>query len=146
MMRTPSGWSQNILRTAMSAIIYTIVQPSTLNSFSPLATQWLANRGYAVLQVNFRGSIGFGKAFLNAGDHQLGLAMEDDLIDGVKWAISQGIADPKRIAVMGVSGGGYATLRGVSRYPDLFVCGVDLVGPSDLKLLFATIDRKSTRL
>jgi dipeptidyl aminopeptidase/acylaminoacyl peptidase len=106
--------------------------------FDPF-TQWLANRGYAVLQVNFRGSIGFGKAFLNAGDHQLGLAMEDDLIDGVKWAISQGIADPKRIAVMGVSGGGYATLRGVSRYPDLFVCGVDLVGPSDLKLLFATM-------
>lgn len=106
--------------------------------FDPF-TQWLANRGYAVLQVNFRGSTGFGKTFLNAGNHQFGLGMEDDLIDGVKWAISQGIADPKRIAIMGASAGGYATLRGVSRNSVLFVCGVDLVGPSDLKVLFASM-------
>jgi dipeptidyl aminopeptidase/acylaminoacyl peptidase len=106
--------------------------------FDPFA-QWLANRGYAVLQVNFRGSTGFGKAFLNEGNHQFGLGMEDDMIDGVKWTINQGIADPKRIAIMGGSAGGYATLRGVSRYPDLFRCGVDLVGPSDLKILFTSM-------
>lgn len=106
--------------------------------FDPF-TQWLANRGYAVLQVNFRGSTSFGKAFLNAGNHQFGLGMEDDMIDGVKWAIGQGIADPKRIAIMGASAGGYATLRGVSRYPDLFRCGVDLVGPSDVKILFSSM-------
>jgi dipeptidyl aminopeptidase/acylaminoacyl peptidase len=101
--------------------------------------QWLANRGYAVLQVNFRGSTGFGKAFLNAGNHQFGLGMEEDMIDAVKWAITEGIADPKRVAVMGASAGGYATLRGVSRYPDLFRCGVDLVGPSDLRILFTSM-------
>jgi dipeptidyl aminopeptidase/acylaminoacyl peptidase len=106
--------------------------------FDPF-TQWLANRGYAVLQVNFRGSTGFGKTFLNAGNHQFGLGMEDDMIDGVKWAIAEGIADPKRVAIMGASAGGYATLRGVSRYPDLFRCGVDLVGPSDLKILFTSM-------
>jgi dipeptidyl aminopeptidase/acylaminoacyl peptidase len=101
--------------------------------------QWLANRGYAVLQVNFRGSTGFGKAFLNAGNHEFGLGMEDDIVDGMKWATKEGIADPKRITIMGVSAGGYATLRGVSRYPDLFRCGVDLVGPSDLKVLFSSM-------
>jgi dipeptidyl aminopeptidase/acylaminoacyl peptidase len=106
--------------------------------FDPF-TQWLANRGYAVLQVNFRGSTGFGKTFLNAGNHQFGLGMEDDMIDGVKWVINQGIADPRRVAIMGASAGGYATLRGVSRYPDLFRCGVDLVGPSDLKILFSSM-------
>jgi dipeptidyl aminopeptidase/acylaminoacyl peptidase len=106
--------------------------------FDPF-TQWLANRGYVVLQVNFRGSTGFGKTFLNAGNHQFGLGMEDDMIDGVKWAIKEGIADPKRVAVMGASAGGYATLRGVSRYPDLFRCGVDMVGPSDLKILFSSM-------
>jgi dipeptidyl aminopeptidase/acylaminoacyl peptidase len=106
--------------------------------FDPF-TQWLANRGYAVLQVNFRGSTGFGKEFLNAGNHQFGLGMEDDMIDGVKWAIQQGIADPKRVAIMGASAGGYATLRGLSRFPDTFRCGVDLVGPSDLKILFSSM-------
>ena len=106
--------------------------------FDPF-TQWLANRGYAVLQVNFRGSTGFGMTFLNAGNHQFGLGMEDDLIDGVKWVINQGIVDPKRVAIMGASAGGYATLRGVSRYPERFRCGVDLVGPSDLKILFGSM-------
>jgi len=106
--------------------------------FDPF-TQWLANRGYAVLQVNFRGSTGFGTTFLNAGNHQFGLGMEDDMIDAVKWAIGQRIADPKRIGILGASAGGYATLRGVSRYPDLFRCGVDLVGPSDVKILFSSM-------
>jgi dipeptidyl aminopeptidase/acylaminoacyl peptidase len=106
--------------------------------FDPF-TQWLTNRGYAVLQVNFRGSTGFGKGFLNAGNHQIGLEMEDDMIDAARWTISQGIADAKRIAILGASAGGYATLRGVSRYPDLFRCGVDLFGPSDLKMLFSSM-------
>jgi dipeptidyl aminopeptidase/acylaminoacyl peptidase len=103
--------------------------------FSPLV-QLFANRGYAVLQVNFRGSTGFGKKFLNAGNHQFGLAMEDDLMDGVAWAVKEKIADPKRIAILGGSAGGYATLRGITEHPDTFACAVDLVGPSDLSLLF----------
>jgi dipeptidyl aminopeptidase/acylaminoacyl peptidase len=101
--------------------------------------QFLANRGYAVLQVNFRGSTGFGKKFLNAGNHQFGLGMQEDLHDGVRWAIREGIADPKRIGIMGASGGGYAALRGVTTAPELFVCAVDLVGPTDLKVLFTSM-------
>jgi len=96
-------------------------------------TMLLADRGYAVLQVNFRGSTGFGMKFLNASTKQLGLKMQDDLVDGVKWAVDQGIADPKRLAVLGGSGGGYATLRALTETPDLFRCGVDLFGPSDVK-------------
>lgn len=106
--------------------------------FDP-TVQILATRGYAVLQVQFRGSIGFGTTFLNAGTHQFGLAMEDDLIDGVRWAIQEGIADPKRLGVTGASAGGYATLRAIEEYPDLFAAAVDLVGPSDLALLFTTM-------
>jgi dipeptidyl aminopeptidase/acylaminoacyl peptidase len=106
--------------------------------FDPLV-QLLANRGYAVLRVNFRGSIGFGMSYLNAGNHQFGLAMEDDLMDGVAWAIKEGIADPKRVAIMGGSAGGYATLRGITEHPETFACAIDLVGPSDLKLLMSTI-------
>jgi dipeptidyl aminopeptidase/acylaminoacyl peptidase len=105
--------------------------------FDPIA-QLLANRGYAVLQVNFRGSTGFGKRFFNAGNHEFGLAMQEDLNDAVRWAIGKQIADPKRVAIMGISGGGYAALRGVST-TDLFRCAVDIVGPSDLKLLFSTM-------
>jgi dipeptidyl aminopeptidase/acylaminoacyl peptidase len=105
--------------------------------FDPVV-QLLANRGYAVLQVNFRGSTGFGKSFLNAGNHQFGLAMEDDIEDGARWAIDQGIADPKRVAIMGYSGGGYATLRGLTRTPKLYACGVDIVGPADLGALLSS--------
>ncbi len=101
--------------------------------------QLLANRGYAVLAVEFRGSIGFGKKFLNAGTHQFGLAMEDDILDGVRWCVAKGIADPKRLAIYGASAGGYATLRAITEHPDMFRCAVDLVGPSDLKLLFTTM-------
>lgn len=82
--------------------------------------QLFANRGYAVLQVEFRGSIGFGKKHLNAGTHQFGLAMEDDIMDGVAWAVQKGIADPKRLAIYGLSGGGYATLRAITEYPRSF--------------------------
>ena len=101
--------------------------------------QMLANRGYAVLSVNFRGSTGFGKDFLNAANKQWGLAMHDDLIDAVDWAIAEGIADKGRIAIMGGSYGGYATLAGLTFTPDTFACGVDIVGPSNLETLLDTI-------
>ncbi|UCG86724.1 MAG: S9 family peptidase [Gemmatimonadota bacterium] len=101
--------------------------------------QWLANRGYAVLQVNFRGSTGFGKEFLNAGDREWGGKMHDDLVDAVRWIIAQGIADPDRIAVYGGSYGGYAALVGATFTPDLFACAVDVVGPSNLITFIETI-------
>lgn len=94
--------------------------------------QWLANRGYAVLSVNYRGSTGFGKNFTNAGDKEWGGKMHDDLIDAVDWAIKEGIADPDKIAIFGGSYGGFATLVGVTMTPDKFACGVDIVGPSNL--------------
>ena len=95
-------------------------------------TQWLANRGYAVLSVNFRASRGFGKAFINAGNLEWGGKMNDDLIDGVNWTVQEGIADPDQVAIMGGSYGGYATLWGMTNTPDTFACGVDLVGVSNL--------------
>jgi len=101
--------------------------------------QLLANRGYAVLSVNFRGSTGLGKKFLNAGNLEWGGKMQTDLMDAVDWAVAAGIADPARIAIMGGSYGGYATLAGLAFYPERFACGVDLVGPSNLKTLLATI-------
>ena len=101
--------------------------------------QWLANRGYAVLQPNFRGSTGYGKAFLNAGDRQWAGAMHDDLLDAKAWVIAQGIADPKKICIMGGSYGGYATLAALAFSPDAFTCGVDIVGPSNLNTLLASI-------
>lgn len=101
--------------------------------------QWLANRGYAVLSVNFRGSTGFGKEFVNAGDLQWGAKMHDDLIDGVNWAVERGIADPERVAIFGGSYGGYATLVGLTHTPETFACGVDIVGPSNLKTLIESI-------
>ncbi len=103
------------------------------------SVQWLANRGYAVLQVNFRASTGFGKAFLNAGNLQWGHTMQDDLTDAVRWAIAKGYADPKRVAIFGGSYGGYATLAGLAFTPDLYACGVDIVGPSNLKTLLGAI-------
>jgi len=102
--------------------------------------QWLANRGYAVLQVNFRASSGFGKKFLNAGNGEWGTgSMQHDLSDAVKWAIDSGIADPSKVAIMGGSYGGYATLAGLTFTPELYACGVDIVGPSNLKTLLETI-------
>ena len=97
--------------------------------------QWLANRGYAVLQVNYRGSAGFGKSYVMAARKQFAGKMHDDLIDAVNWAVKEGIADPKRIGIMGGSYGGYATLVGLSFTPDVFACGVDVVGPSNLVTL-----------
>jgi dipeptidyl aminopeptidase/acylaminoacyl peptidase len=101
--------------------------------------QWLANRGYACLQVNFRGSTGYGKAFLNAGDREWGAKMHDDLVDAVAWAIAQAIADPARVAIYGGSYGGYAALVGATFTPELFCCAVDIVGPSNLITFIETI-------
>ena len=101
--------------------------------------QWLANRGYAALSVNFRSSTGFGKSFTNAGDFEWGGKILADQQDGVQWAIAQGIADPARVAVMGGSFGGYSTLAGLTFYPEVFACGVDIVGPSNLITLLETI-------
>jgi dipeptidyl aminopeptidase/acylaminoacyl peptidase len=106
--------------------------------FNP-TVQWLANRGYAVLQVNFRGSVGFGKKFLHAGDRQWGLKMHDDLIDAVNWAVKEGYADPKKVAIGGGSYGGYAALAGATFTPDVFRCAVDIVGPSSLHTLIRSI-------
>lgn len=101
--------------------------------------QWLANRGYAVLSVNFRGSTGFGKKFTSAGDLQWGRAMHDDLIDAVDWAVAKGVTTKDKVAIMGGSYGGYATLAGLTFTPDKFACGVDIVGPSNLMTLLSTI-------
>ncbi|MCD5415552.1 S9 family peptidase [Candidatus Bipolaricaulota bacterium] len=101
--------------------------------------QMLANRGYAVMSVNFRGSTGLGKAFINSANYEWAAKMHDDLVDAVDWAIDTGIADPERVAIMGGSYGGYATLVGMTFTPDLFACGVDIVGPSNLVTLLESI-------
>jgi dipeptidyl aminopeptidase/acylaminoacyl peptidase len=101
--------------------------------------QWLANRGYAVLSVNYRGSTGFGKAHVSAANLQWGLKMHDDLIDAVDWAVKSGITTKDKVAIMGGSYGGYATLAGLTFTPDVFACGVDIVGPSNLNTLLKTI-------
>jgi len=101
--------------------------------------QWLANRGYAVLSVNFRGSTGFGKAFINASNLEWAGTMHNDLLDAVDWAVAEGIAVKEKVAIMGGSYGGYATLVGLTFTPDVFACGVDIVGPSNLNTLLASI-------
>jgi len=101
--------------------------------------QWLANRGYAVLSVNYRSSTGFGKQFINAGNLQWGRKMHDDLLDAVDWAVAQGVTTPDKVAIMGGSYGGYATLAGMTFTPTRFACGVDIVGPSNLNTLLKTI-------
>jgi dipeptidyl aminopeptidase/acylaminoacyl peptidase len=101
--------------------------------------QWLANRGYAVLSVNFRGSTGFGKAFVNAANLEWAGKMHDDLIDAVDWAVAAGIADPDRVAIMGTSYGGYSALVGLTFTPEKFACAVDIVGISNLVTFLNTI-------
>jgi dipeptidyl aminopeptidase/acylaminoacyl peptidase len=106
--------------------------------FDPEA-QWLANRGYLCIQVNFRGSAGYGKAFANAGDREWGNKMQDDISDAVAHAIGRGWSDPARVAIVGGSYGGYAALAGAAFTPDLYCCAVDIVGPSNLITLIETI-------
>ena len=101
--------------------------------------QWLANRGYLCVQVNYRGSTGYGKAFTAAGDREWGGKMHDDLVDAVAHVVAQGWADPSRVAIYGGSYGGYAALVGAAFTPDVFCCAVDIVGPSNLKTLLDTI-------
>jgi dipeptidyl aminopeptidase/acylaminoacyl peptidase len=101
--------------------------------------QFLANRGYAVLQMNFRGSIGYGRKFWEASFGQWGLAMQDDVADGAMWLVKEGIADPKRICIYGGSYGGYATLMGLVKTPDLYACGIDYVGVANLFTFMKTI-------
>jgi dipeptidyl aminopeptidase/acylaminoacyl peptidase len=102
-------------------------------------TQFFANRGYAILSPNFRASTGYGKKFLNAGNHEWGQKMQDDLTWGVKYLVAEGVADPKRIGILGGSYGGYATLAGVAFTPDLYAAGVSIVGPSNLITLLNSI-------
>lgn len=101
--------------------------------------QWLANRGYAVLSVNYRGSTGFGKTFTNAGDGEWATKMHDDLLDAVEWAVAQNVTLRDQVAIMGGSYGGYAALVGLTFTPETFACGVDIVGPSNLNTLLATV-------
>ncbi|MDZ5761384.1 alpha/beta hydrolase family protein [Lyticum sinuosum] len=102
-------------------------------------TQWLANRGYAVLNVNYRGSTGFGKEFINAGNAEWGAKMHDDLIDAVEWAINNNITTRDKVGIFGGSYGGYAALVGLTFTPEVFACGVDIVGPSNLLTLMDSI-------
>jgi len=106
--------------------------------YEPFA-QLFANRGFAVLQVNFRGSTGFGKEFLNAGNRQWGRNMQNDITDGAAWAVEQGIADPERVVILGGSYGGYATLAGAAFTPDLYCAAVDFFGPSNLITFMETV-------
>jgi dipeptidyl aminopeptidase/acylaminoacyl peptidase len=101
--------------------------------------QFLANRGYAVLQVNFRGSTGYGREFWEKSFKQWGKAMQDDLTDSAKWLVDRGIADPKRIAIYGGSYGGYAALAGMAFTPDVYAAGISFVGPSNLFTLLASV-------
>jgi dipeptidyl aminopeptidase/acylaminoacyl peptidase len=101
--------------------------------------QWLASRGYGALSVNYRGSTGFGKKFVNVADREWAGKMHDDLLDAVKWAVDQRIANEKQVAIMGGSYGGYATLVGLTFTPEKFACGVDIVGPSNLVTLLQSI-------
>jgi dipeptidyl aminopeptidase/acylaminoacyl peptidase len=103
-----------------------------------LRAQFIANRGYAVLVVNFRGSTGFGREFMTAAVGEFGAKMQDDLLDAVRWAIDAGIADPQRIAVMGHSYGGYATLMALAQQPKSFACGIAIAGPTDLARMIET--------
>jgi dipeptidyl aminopeptidase/acylaminoacyl peptidase len=101
--------------------------------------QWLANRGYMSVQVNYRGSTGYGKSFVNAGDREWGAKMHDDLLDAVGYVVDQGWADPAKVAIYGGSYGGYAALVGAAFTPDVFCCAVDIVGPSNLQTLLETV-------
>lgn len=141
-LTVPAGSEGVALRTTSPLPLVMLVHGGPWSrdgfGFNPMH-QWLANRGYAVLSVNFRGSTGFGKRFVNAADGEWGRRMDEDLEDAVTWAIERGIADPKRLAIFGASYGGYAVLSALTRYPSRYVCGIDVVGPSNLETLLASI-------
>lgn len=127
-------------KSALPMVLYVHGGPWGRDSWGLNSThQWLANRGYAVLSVNFRASTGFGKNFINAGNLEWAGKMHDDLIDAVNWAVKEGIAKKDKIAIMGGSYGGYSTLVGLTFTPEVFSCGVDIVGPSNLRTLLETI-------
>lgn len=127
-------------RAPAPMVVYVHGGPWTRDMFGYSSThQWLCDRGYAVLNVNFRSSTGFGKAFLNAGNGEWGRRMDEDLDDAVDWAIAQGLADPRRLAIAGVSYGGYAVLSALTRRPGRYACGIDVVGPSNLEALMRAI-------
>ena len=109
------------------------------NTGNRLMPQFLANRGYAVLQINFRGSSGYGRAFMESARGEFAGKMHDDLIDGVQWAVQQGIADPARVAIYGASYGGYSALVGATFTPNVFACAVDVVGVSNLALFLEKV-------
>jgi dipeptidyl aminopeptidase/acylaminoacyl peptidase len=127
-------------RSSLPAVLDVHGGPQVRDSwgYNPEA-QWFANRGYLCVQVNYRGSTGYGKAFVAAGDREWGGKMHDDLIDAVSYITGQGWADPSRVAIYGGSYGGYAALVGAAFTPDVFRCAVDIVGPSNLKTLLETI-------
>ena len=127
-------------RTGLPAVVDVHGGPQVRDTwgYNPEA-QWLANRGYLCVQVNYRGSTGYGKAFVAAGDREWGGKMHDDLVDAVGYAVAQGWADRARVAIYGGSYGGYAALVGAAFTPDVFCCAVDIVGPSNLKTLLETI-------
>jgi acetyl esterase/lipase len=136
----PHGEEGKTPKRPLPMVLYVHGGPWARDSWGFNSThQFLADRGYAVLSVNFRGSTGFGKNFVNAGNLEWGRKMHEDLIDAVEWAVGEKIADPKKIAVMGGSYGGYAALAGLTFTPDLFACGVDIVGPSNLNTLLSSI-------
>ena len=146
-------------RDGLDMVVYYTMPPGTTDEAADLPTvlyvhggpwardiwgynpvhQFLANRGYAVISVNFRGSTGFGKRFVNAGDLEWAGAMHDDLLDVVEWAVGQGISDREKVAIMGGSYGGYAALVGLTFTPDVFNCAVDIVGPSNLNTLLDSV-------
>jgi dienelactone hydrolase len=127
-------------RSALPAVLNVHGGPQVRDAwgYNPEA-QWFANRGYLCVQVNYRGSTGYGKSFVAAGDREWGGKMHDDLIDAVSYIVGQGWADPDRVAIYGGSYGGYAALLGAAFTPDVFCCAVDIVGPSNLKTLLETI-------
>jgi len=127
-------------RTGLPAVVDVHGGPQVRDTwgYNPEA-QWFANRGYLSIQVNYRGSTGYGKAFVAAGDREWGGKMHDDLVDAVEYAVSQGWADRPRVAIYGGSYGGYAALVGAAFTPDVFCCAVDIVGPSNLKTLLETV-------
>jgi dipeptidyl aminopeptidase/acylaminoacyl peptidase len=127
-------------RTGLPAVVDVHGGPQVRDTwgYNPEA-QWFANRGYLCIQVNYRGSTGYGKAFVAAGDREWGGKMHDDLIDAVGYAVNQGWADKSKVAIYGGSYGGYAALVGAAFTPDVFCCAVDIVGPSNLKTLLETI-------